>query len=108
MAIVIYTKLKELQIQEKEIYEFGNWLRSFTNERAWEEDDEYMGDYEEESDPPTNEDGEVMEYPWEDFYYVVVPDNFEEIDEAKEIAESLGVYSRFDVYDLNRVFLVVK
>ena len=41
MALVIYSKLKELQIQEKEIYEFGNWLRSFANESAWENDDEY-------------------------------------------------------------------
>jgi hypothetical protein len=108
MALVIYTKLKELQIQEKEIYEFGNWLRSFTNETTWEEDDEYMGDYEEDSEAPTNQDGDIMEYPWDDFCYVIIPDNLDELEEAKEVAETLGVYSRFDVYDLNRVFLVVK
>jgi hypothetical protein len=67
-----------------------------------------MGDYEEDSEAPTNQDGDIMEYPWDDFYYVIIPDNLDELEEAKEVAESLGVYSRFDVYDLNRVFLVVK
>jgi hypothetical protein len=108
MAVVIYTKIKELQIQEKEVYEFGNWLRSFANESTWEDDDEYEDDYEEDSDPPTNADGEIMEYPWDDFSYVIVPDSNDELEEAEEIAEILGVYNRFDVYDLGRVFLVVK
>ena len=108
MAIVVYSKLKELQIQEKEIYEFGNWLRSFANESAWEEDDEYENSYEEETETPTNHDGDVMEYPWDDFSYIVIPDSSDEVIEALDVSRMLGVSSRFDVYDMGRVFFVVK
>jgi hypothetical protein len=109
MALVVYTKLKELQIQEKEIFEFGNWLRSFANESAWEDDDEYNDDsYSEDVEIPVNADGEVMEYPWDDFSYVVVPDSNDELEDAVEISRMLGVSVRFDVYDMSRVFFVVK
>lgn len=108
MALVIYTKIRELQIQEKEIYEFGNWLRSFANETTWDEDDEYEGSYDEDSELPINDQGDVMEYPWEDFSYVVVPDSNDEIEEALEISQMLGVTLRFDVHDLGRVFFVVR
>ena len=108
MALVIYTKLKELQIQEKEIYEFGNWLRSFSNESTWNDDDEYGDPDEEEAESPTNGDGEVMEYPWDDFSYIVIPDSNDESEEALEVSQTLGVSFRFDVYDISRVFFVVK
>ncbi len=108
MALVIYSKLKELQIQEKEIYEFGNWLRSFANESAWENDDEYDDSYEEDTEIPVNNDGEVMEYPWDDFSYIVVPDSNDEIQDALDVSRMLGVTSRFDVQDMGRVFFVVR
>lgn len=106
MALVLYTKIKELQIQEKEIYEFGNWLRNSSSDNAWADSDDYKDSSEEEI--PTNADGETMEYPWDDFSYVIVPDSDDEIREAADLAESLGVYNRFDIYDLSRVFFVVK
>jgi len=108
MALVIYSKLKELQIQEKEIYEFGNWLRSFANESAWENDDEYDDSYNEDAETPVNGDGEVMEYPWDDFAYVVIPDSNDEVGDALDVARMLGVTSRFDVHDMGRVFFVVR
>jgi hypothetical protein len=109
MALVVYTKLKELQIQEKEIFEFGNWLRSFVNESAWEDDDEYSDDsYSEDVETPVNADGDVMEYPWDDFSYVVVPDSNDEVEDAAETSRMLGVSIRFDVYDMGKVFFVVK
>ena len=108
MALVIYSKLKELQIQEKEIYEFGNWLRSFANESAWENDDEYDDSYEEDTEIPINNDGETMEYPWDDFAYIVVPDSNDEIQDALDVSRMLGVTSRFDVHDMGRVFFVVR
>lgn len=108
MALVIYSKLKELQIQEKEIYEFGNWLRSFANESAWENDDEYDDSDEENAEIPTNNDGEIMEYPWEDFSYIVIPDSIDEIEDALDVSRMLGVSLRFDVHDMGRVFFVVR
>jgi hypothetical protein len=108
MALVIYSKLKELQIHEKEIYEFGNWLRSFANESAWENDDEYDDSSEENTETPVNNEGEVMEYPWEDFSYIVIPDSIDEIEDALDVSRMLGVASRFDVLDMGRVFFVVR
>lgn len=108
MALVIYSKLKELQIHEKEIYEFGNWLRSFSNESVWENDDEYDDSDIESSEIPTNNDGEVMEYPWDDFSYIVIPDSADEIGDALDVCRMLGVTLRFDVHDMNRVFFVIK
>ena len=104
MAFVVYTQIKELQIQEKEIYEFGNWLRGVNNS-SW---DSEFGEDEEEAEVPLNDDGAVMEYPWDDFTYIVVPDSDADIKSAIEMCESIGVTNRFDIYDLGRTFFVVK
>lgn len=106
MAFVVYTQIKELKIQEKEIYEFGNWLRG-VDSSVWDEELESY-DSDEQGEPPLNADGNIMEYPWDDFSYVIVPDNDSDIDYAIVVAESLGVTYRFDIFDLDRVFFVVK
>jgi hypothetical protein len=49
-----------------------------------------------------------MEYPWDDFSYVVVPDSNDEVEDAAETSRMLGVSIRFDVYDMGKVFFVVK
>ena len=49
-----------------------------------------------------------MEYPWDDFSYIVVPDSADEVNDALDVSRMLGVSSRFDVYDMGRVFFVVK
>ena len=108
MAIVIYGKLKELQVQEKEVFEFGNWLRSFVNKSEWDDEEYQDKDYDDEVDQPLNDDGEIMEYPWDSFSYAVVPDSQEEINSAIEIAGSLGSFSRYDIQDLSKTFFVVK
>lgn len=105
MAFVVYTQIKELQIQEKEIYEFGNWLRGISNESMW---DREFDEYDEAADLPLNNDGLVMEYPWDDFNYIIVPDSDTDIKSALEMCESIGITSRFDIQDLGRTFFVVK
>ena len=113
MALVIYTKLKELQIQEKEIFEFGNWLKGFSN-APWDDaddaDDEYDEDgYDDEySEIPKNNEGEIMEYPWDDFNYVVIPDSNDDIKDALEVSQILGISIRYDIDDPVRVFFIVK
>jgi hypothetical protein len=105
MAFVVYTQIKELQIQEKEIYEFGNWLRGVSNDSVW---DSEFDDAEEEIEVPINADGVIMEYPWDDFIYVVVPDSDVDLKAALNMCESIGATNRFDIYDLSRTFFVVK
>jgi len=106
MAFVFYTQIKELRIQEKEIYEFGNWLMGISDNNGW--NDEYEDENEEEIDIPLNADGNVMEYPWDDFSYVVVPDSEDDVKSAIRVCESLGATSRYDIYDLDRIFFVIK
>lgn len=106
MAFVFYTHIKELKIQEKEIYEFGNWLMGLSDNSAW--DNEYEDENGEEIDLPLNSDGNVMEYPWDDFSYIVVPDSEEDVKSLLRVCESLGVTNRYDIQDLDRVFFVVK
>jgi hypothetical protein len=106
MAFVIYTQIKELKVQEKEIYEFGNWLRG-VDSSIWDEELENY-DSDESSNTLLNADGNIMEYPWDDFSYVIIPDNDIDIDPALTVGESLGVIYRFDIFDLDRVFFVVK
>lgn len=109
MSTVVYTKIKELEIQDKEIYEFGNWLRSFREDNKWSFDEETENEEEEiEPETPMNKDGNPMEYPWGDFSFVVVPDTDAHIAEAESIAESLGLYERFDIEESDRTFYVVK
>ena len=55
-----------------------------------------------------NKEGNPMEYPWGDFSFVVVPDTDAHIAEAESIAESLGLYERFDIEESDRTFYVVK
>jgi hypothetical protein len=105
MAFVVYTQIKELQIQEKEIYEFGNWLRGVSDNSMWDSEFE---EHEDEVEVPLNDDGVVMEYPWNDFTYIVVPDSDADLKGAIEMCESIGVTNRFDIYDLGRTFFVVK
>jgi hypothetical protein len=105
MAFVVYTQIKELQIQEKEIYEFGNWLRGVSDNSMWDSEFE---EKEDEVEIPLNDDGVVMEYPWNDFTYIVVPDSDSDLKGAIEMCESIGVTNRFDIYDLGRTFFVVK
>ncbi len=108
MAIVIYSKLKDLQIQEKEIYEFGNWLRSFVNKSEWDDEEYVDRDYDDEVEKPINDEGDIMEYPWDSFAYAIIPDSNEDIKSSREIAESLGTYSRYDIQDLSKTFFIVK
>lgn len=111
MSSVVYTKIKELEIQDNEIFEFGNWLRNFDEDSKWtEEDSDYDDEDEDESnsEKPKNKEGSVMEYPWNDFSFVIVPDNDTHIAEAEKIAEGLGSYERFDIEDTDRTFFVVK
>ena len=110
MSTVIYTKIKELEIQDKEVYEFGNWLKNFNNDPEWVIDEETYNDDEEEIEKsiPQNKKGEEMEYPWNSFSYIVVPDTDQHNLEAENIAESLGSYERFDIEDSDRTFFVVK
>jgi hypothetical protein len=105
MAFVVYTQIKELQIQEKEIYEFGNWLRGVSDNSMW--GNEFEGQ-EEDVEIPLNADGVVMEYPWDDFSYIVVPDSDVDLKAALDMCESIGATNRFDIYDLSRTFFVVK
>ena len=111
MSTVVYTKLKELEIQDKEIFEFGNWLKNF-NEDSWAFGEEYYDEDEDQDDEekeiPKNKKGEKMEYPWGDFSFIIVPDNDTHITESEKIAELLGLYERFDVEDSDRTFFVVK
>ncbi len=107
MAFVVYTQIKELQIQEREIYEFGNWLRSANSSSSWE--DEYDDlDSDSEQEQPLNNDGNPMEYPWDDFTYIVVPDSDADIKFAITMCESVGVTNRYDINDLGRTFFVVR
>jgi hypothetical protein len=106
MAFVVYTQIKELKVQEKEIYEFGNWLRG-VDSSVWDEELENY-DSDESGELPLNGDGNVMEYPWDDFSYVIVPDSDSDIDSALTVGESLGITYRFDIFDLDRVFFVIK
>lgn len=110
MSTVVYTKLKELELQDKEVFEFGNWLKNFSEDISWEDefDSEDKDDIELVSDKPTNSEGEVMEYPWSDFSYIVVPDNDTHNVEALKIATALGSYERYDIEDSDRTFYVVK
>lgn len=109
MSTVVYTKLKELEIQDKEIFEFGNWLRGFREDNKWSFDEDIEeGEEDVETEAPLNKEGNPMEYPWEDFSFVVVPDTDAHIAEAESIAESLGLYDRFDIEDSERTFYVVK
>ena len=110
MSTVIYTKLKELEIQDKEVFEFGNWLKNFNEQTKWDfdEDSDEDEDQEDEKEIPLNKKGEVMEYPWRDFHFIVVPDTDHHIAEAEKISDSLGSYERYDIEDSDRVFFVVK
>ena len=110
MSTVVYNKLKELEIQDKEVFEFGNWLRNFAEDTKWsyDEDDSSGNDDDEENEAPVNKKGDVMEYPWGDFSFIVVPDNDTHIIEAENISANLGNYERFDVEDSDRTFFVVK
>jgi hypothetical protein len=110
MSTVVYSKIKELEIQDKEVYEFGNWLRTFTDEPTWDydEDDADNEDDTDESETPKNREGDSMQYPWGDFSYVVVPDTDAHVDEAESIASGLGSYDRYDIEDSDRTFFVVK
>jgi hypothetical protein len=108
MSTVVYTKLKELEIHDKEIYEFGNWLRSFREDNKWSFDEETEEEEEVETEAPLNKEGNVMEYPWGDFSFVIIPDTDAHTTEAESIAKSLGLYERFDVEDSDRTFFVVK
>ena len=108
MSTVVYTKLKELEIQDKEIFEFGNWLRSFREDNKWSFDEETEEEEEIESEAPVNKEGNPMEYPWDDFSFIVVPDTDVHVPEAESIAEALGLYERYDIEDSDRTFYVVK
>jgi len=109
MSTVVYTKIKELEIQDKEVFEFGNWLRNFNEDSNWSDEDEDLDEEEEEDkEIPKNKKGDVMEYPWSDFTYIVIPDTDSHIAEAENIAGGLGTYERYDIEDTDRTFFVVK
>jgi hypothetical protein len=111
MSTVVYTKLKELELQDKEVFEFGNWLRNFSEDTSWsydeDEDSEDKEDIDEE-ETPKNKKGDIMEYPWDDFSFIVIPDSDGHLAEAENISAILGTYERFDIEDSDRTFFVVK
>ena len=100
MASKIYTNIKDLEVQDPEVYNFGVWLG--TNHTTWEHDDS------DEDNLPKNKHGESMEYPWDDFEYVVVPDTEDDLDDTLQIANSLGSSFRLDIEEMERVFFVIK
>jgi hypothetical protein len=107
MSTVVYTKIKDLETNDREIFEFGNWLNNFNEDRKWiAEEEEWDDTFEQDS--PTNKKGETMEYPWDDFTYVVVPDSPEFNNEAEDIAAEMGSYQRYDIEDSDRTFFVVQ
>jgi len=106
MSTGVYTKIKDLEIGDNEVFEFGNWLSNFNEDRKWvSAEDEYENSEGEEL--PTNRIGEVMEYPWEEFQYVIIPEGNDFNVEAEGIASELGSYKRFDIEDSDRVFFVI-
>lgn len=110
MATIIYTKIKDLEIQDKEVFQFGNWLKNFNEDTKWSFDEGYADDEddEDEFEVPKNKEGDEMQYPWDDFSYIIVPDNDTYLIEAEKIAENLGSYERYDIEDSDRTFFVVK
>ena len=110
MSTVVYTKIKELELQDKEVFEFGNWLRNFNEDSKWSSDEEEIDEDEdeEESEAPRNKKGELMEYPWNDFSYIIVPDTDSHLVEAEKISAGLGTYERYDIEDTDRTFFLVK
>ena len=110
MSTIVYTKIKEVEIQDKEVFEFGNWLRNFNEDSKWadEDIDADEDENEEASEIPKNKKGYIMEYPWGDFTYIVIPDTDAHTAEAENIASNLGTYERYDIEDSDRTFFVVK
>ena len=110
MSSVIYTKIRELETLDKEVYEFGNWLRNFEKDSHWESSDEETEDFDgdEDMEIPKNKKGMNMDYPWNDFSFVVIPDTENHIQESEKIASLLGSYERYDIEDSDRTFFVVK
>jgi hypothetical protein len=107
MPTVVYTKIKDLETNDREIFEFGNWLNNFNEDRKWIAEEEEWDDSQDQ-ETPTNKKGEVMEYPWDDFTFVVVPEANEFNNEAEDIAAELGSYQRYDIEDGDRTFFVVQ
>ena len=98
MGVKIYTNLKDLKSQERDVFDFGHSLGK-SSTKSWNDDsdDDLFDDFGGDSD----------ESPWDDFSYVVIPDGDDDIDTAIEIGESLGEVKRYDCPDPEYSFFVV-
>ena len=111
MGVKIYSSLKDLRSQESDIYEFGESLKDSKISKAW--GSRNLDDYgeeiiEEEDDSFSEEDEEVIDYPWDDFSYVIIPDTNKDNSESQEIGEKLGLEVRkYRSHDPEFTFFVV-
>ena len=100
MGVKIYTDLKDLKAQERDVFEFGDSLGK-TSSKKWNDDSDDDNDLFEDFG------GNSDENPWDDFSYVIIPDGDDDIDTSIEIGESLGEVRRYDCPDPEYSFFVV-
>jgi len=99
MGVKIYTDLKDLKSQERDIFEFGAALGKASS-KSWDDD------LDDDNDPFDDFDT-ASDSPWDDFLYVLIPDGDEDIRTSITIGESLGEVRRYDCPDPEYSFFVV-
>ena len=99
MGVKIYTDLKDLKSQERDIYEFGESMGR-TSAKSWSDESDDDNDLFETF-------GVSSECPWDEFTYIIIPDGDDDIESAIEIGESLGEVRRYDCPDPEYSFFVV-
>jgi len=109
MGVKIYSSLKDLRSQESDIYEFGESLKGSKISKGWETSswDNNDEDFDKE-ESFVDEEEDTLDYPWDDFLYVLLPDADKDNSEAKEIAEKLGMeVKKYTSHDPEFTFFVV-